>query len=207
MKVFKILLISIPVLLILVVGGFFMLHNESKKNVESDILTTEEIALLQEGDIILRKGIGLASDLIITFMNEKKEISHGAMIVKNDNELYVIQSVSRTLSDFDGMQTQPLSEFNKSSTKGTTIVVRPKISNIQKMVEQAKIYLDRKIPFDHAFKLNNGNNFYCSEFIWQVITDVTGEDFFDYIDYGEGKLINFTSFLNPEHFELILTHQ
>ena len=83
----------------------------------SDTLSEDEITLIQDGDIILRHGNGLVSDLIVKSLHEEFDISHCAIITKKNNDFVVIHSVSQSLSDYDGVQSQSLKSFVKSSHK------------------------------------------------------------------------------------------
>ncbi len=93
---------------------FLFLYNyrtEQEHSFSTYTLSKKEINLLQNGDIILRHGYGMASDIIVKTLNEKYDISHCAIICKDSNQINVIHSVSQSLSDFNGVQTQTLSRF------------------------------------------------------------------------------------------------
>ncbi|MFN4198845.1 MAG: hypothetical protein ACK4FS_07460, partial [Flavobacterium sp.] len=58
-------------------------------------LTVEEIELLQEGDIILRRGFGFFSDLVSTYLNDSIiDVTHAGILTYTNDKWYVIHSLS-----------------------------------------------------------------------------------------------------------------
>ena len=133
-------------------------------------LSADEMATLQEGDFILRRGFGFFSDYISTTLNSGPvDVTHAGIIVKRNGALHVIHSLS---SDVDGMQIQTLEEFLKYSAPGKIIVTSAKggdFSTGHKIAVHAENYLKKKIPFDHNGKYDNDNEFFCTELIWKIL--------------------------------------
>lgn len=136
-------------------------------------LTQSQIELLNEGDIILRRGYGYFSDMIAKRLNDSVfDVTHSGILYKKAEKWFVIHSLSSDASDFDGMQEQPLSEFLKYSVPEKILVVRPKnISSEQakKIVERGLFYLEKKVPFDHFGVIDEPSKMYCTELIWQIL--------------------------------------
>ncbi len=177
-------------------------------------LTTEELSLINDGDIILRQGQGLVSNLIMKTLNENFALSHVGIITKsNEGKLDVIHSVSSTLSDFDGIQVQDLSNFIKESVPNSVIVVRYNKGENKKETKnsisaQAQEFLDLKIPFDHSFDFADTTKFFCSELIWRVFKEVYDDEIFPpSINQMNVENLKFYHFLNEEKFKIIINHQ
>lgn len=136
-------------------------------------LTVEEIELLQEGDIILRRGFGFFSDLVSTYLNDSIiDVTHAGILTYTNDKWYVIHSLSSDVNPTDGMQIQALDKFLKYSQPGKIIISRIKDHTPEKgtqITTFAKGYLKRKIPFDHIGDFENDNELYCTELIWRIL--------------------------------------
>lgn len=133
---------------------FFYQQKNHKDEIINDYhLTTQEKNLLQEGDIIFRRGFGIVSDMIVKYAKSEYSVSHCGIIVRDSlGKLYVIHTVSNTLAKIDGMQKDKLNVFVKGSHKNSIIVARYIYENDslkKKIAERANYYLSKQIPFDH----------------------------------------------------------
>ena len=176
-------------------------------------LTQSEIDSLHDGDIILRHGYGLVSDGIVETLNKDINISHCAILTKDtNNQFIVIHSVSQSLSDFDGVQSQDLKSFIKDSKLNSVIVVRYRFKPGEDpsiVGKRAKYYLAKKIPFDMDFDLKDSSKFYCAELLWKIFKDNYNYDCFDtdHPDWhGKNYKLTFYPFLDPRHFKVIINH-
>jgi hypothetical protein len=175
-------------------------------------LTQAELQQLQNGDILLRHGYGLASDIIVKTLNEKYDISHCAILCKDNNKFNVIHSVSQSLSDFDGVQTQLLSKFINDSKMNSLIVVRyknPLHRNNDLIAERAKYYLAKKIPFDNDFDIEDSTHIYCNELIWRIIKDSYHRDIFknQLRDADRKNHYKFNALWDTTLFTIVINHQ
>jgi len=172
-------------------------------------LTEDEISKINDGDIILRHGYGLVSDMIVEQLDEQYDISHCAIVCKNDSACYIIHSVSSTLSDIDGVQSQDLKSFINDSQYNSVIVIRykPKINKpLSAISKRAKFYLSQKIPFDNAFDINDSSEFYCTELLWKVILNEYGDDIMKGKNNEHKDHLRFDTFLDTTKFQIILNH-
>jgi len=172
-------------------------------------LADEEVALLQEGDIILRRGSGLVSDLIASVLSEEYDVSHCGIVAEHDSALWVIHSVSSSLSEADGMQSHRLQSFVAQSKQGSVIVSRLRTAADRSLIAaRAKDLLRRKVPFDHDFDLDDTTRIYCSELVWRIIRDDYGIDVFDAPAAGDkAGRYRFMRLLDTARFEVVLNHQ
>lgn len=148
-------------------------RSEIKKHHATTRLTADEIALLQEGDFILRKGFGLFSDHIATqFNNGSTDVTHAGILVKEKGQWQVIHSLSSDVSDIDGLQLQPLDTFLHYSAPHKIIITRAKGANAtlgKKIGLSAKTRLNKNIPFDHAGRFDDSTELFCTELIWEIL--------------------------------------
>jgi hypothetical protein len=217
-KKIKILVFSSIVFILLVVFlFFFFLFNPGLiTHVEPgprDSLSLEEQKKIQEGDIILIRGQGLASDMIIMATSWEMEISHCGFIVMRDEIPWVIHTVSPSLSGIDGVRWHSLKEFNEHATVSTIVIVRPRwsegeagLKERKTAVERALYYLEQEVPFDHLYDSTSADKLYCNELLIQILKDAGFSNEELPIEM-RGPLISFKTFLNPDFFEIIINHQ
>ena len=174
--------------------------------------TAIEKSLLQEGDIVMRRGYGVVSSMISNMNDATYNLSHCAFIVKDPyGRFSVIHSVSNDLSDVDGVQSEPLDQFTNQSVRGTIVVIRHKGGDTligKQIAESARNYLKQEIKFDHHFDLSDSSTFYCSELIYRVYGDVYHEDYFpERHKTKHPDFLTFPAFMDSTKFDLIINHQ
>lgn len=204
--IFSVIIIFLAFLLFLLTYNY---RSEQEQFFSKYSLSNEEITIIKDGDIILRHGYGIVSDMIVKTLNEKYNISHCAIIVRDDNKLKVIHTVSQSISDIDGIQQQGLKTFIKHSKNNSIIVVRFKHDNEnagQIISNKAKELLKQKVPFDHSFDINDDSELYCSELIWKILLDEFNVDIFPDRANNSKLHFNFSNFYNPDFFEVIINH-
>lgn len=171
-------------------------------------LSASEVALLQDGDIILRRGSGMVSDMIASMLNEDHDVSHCGILVLRDSVFRVVHAVSNNISDHDGMQVHGLPEFIRQSKRGSVVVCRLRTDADRSAISrQAVRYLKRKVPFDHHFDRNDTTSFYCSELPWRILLDEFGIDIFAGDGQDRLEAFRFARFMDPRWFDVVLDHQ
>lgn len=184
-------------------------HSMQEQSFYKYTLSQEELNKIQDGDIILRHGYGLVSDMIVEQLDEKYDISHCSIVCKSDTNCMVIHSVSSSLSDIDGVQSQDLKSFINDSQYNSVIVIRykPKINKpLSAISRKAKYYLSQHIPFDNAFNINDSSEFYCTELLWKVILNEYGDDIMQGKNNERKDHLRFDTFLDTTRFEIIINH-
>jgi len=193
---------------LLLVGAVFLilLNSESPHSSGGDPLTSEERAFLRPGDILIRQGHGLVSKLIEEQLSEDISISHSALVVQGVQGLGVIHSISSTLSGIDGLQYQDLDQFFTYSQPGSTILIRPRLTENQKnrYLDYAQELLEKKVGFDHSFDLHNPLVLYCSEFLTHILDHVGFWDGENSILVNEKGWILFETFYKNPGFQVLL---
>lgn len=196
----------------LVVGGGCrrvpdVLNNEAHRatrETAGDPLSPEQVALLEPGDFILRRGVGVMSRVIVGVLGGDEGFSHSGILYRDDQgQWMVVHSVSRTLAERDGVQEEPLHSFVRQSVSRSTAVVRLRASRETRdeMVAAALEVLASGAPFDTTFQLDNPA-VYCSELLWRALPEDVrhGAALF----HNPGGVLRFESFLDPRYFERIV---
>lgn len=194
------------------VWGFRFVYNKVAKQKEQRTeykLTNNEKLILQDGDIILRYGYGLASDYIINFFNEEYTISHCGIIKKDSNTFKVIHSESSSMLSEEGILIQDFDEFVNAGHPNSVIVTRyNRLDSLagNRITQRANYYLKKKIPFDYSFNAKDTTEMFCSEIIWHIFLDEFQHDIFLNKD-NETEFNQFRFFWDSSQFDIILNHQ
>lgn len=178
----RLLYITAGLLLFLIMAYkafFYFDHRAERSAVERNRtltrLTNEELGKIHEGDIILRRGFGIVSDYVATRLNPeggKIDVTHAGIITQKNGQLFVIHALSSDVSDIDGLQIQPLTEFLTYSEPGKIIITRAKGSDEafgKNVVVQAYKYLKMHIPFDHNGVIDDDSHLFCTELVWKIL--------------------------------------
>ena len=178
MKKILFYLVMLFLLAFITYKAFFYFDRKSEqeaivKNEAITRLSDAEMAQIQEGDFILRRGFGFFSDYISKELNDSIiDVTHAGIITKRNDSLFVIHSLSSDVTDIDGLQIQPLQEFLKYSYPQKIIISRLKNADSTagiKISTWAKTYLAKKIPFDHKGNFDNDDALFCTEMIWKIL--------------------------------------
>lgn len=164
-------------------------------------LSDGDKALLLSGDIIMRRGEGFLSDIIVKLLNDSTGLSHCGIIERKGSDINVIHCLSDEVSDVDGVQSCTLDQFVSESVRGTIAVVRCKKDTAGCIVAGARYYLNTNKKFDHEFDACDTTKFFCSELPLRILADRMGINIID-----ENKNINFSMFFDTRYFEIILKH-
>lgn len=210
----RILLIVFICIVSMILSLILFLYAYEQKGIQEQSFyrysfSEDEYGKLKDGDFILRHGYGLVSDAIVERLDEEYDISHCAVICKTDTGFVVVQSISSSISDFDGVQTQDLKSFILQSQKNSIIVVRYKpeiLKDSCAISRKAKDYLKMQVPFDEEFDINDTSEFYCTELLYRIILNEYHDDIM--VDQNNQRMenLNFKLFLDSTRFDVILNH-
>jgi len=165
----------------------------------------EIIHQIQEGDILLRQGMGPMSTQIVRVMAEKNPYSHCAIACLVNDTLKAVHCISPALSNADGVQTQELYDFFCDVADSNVAIIRPVLNDEQKkkFVAEARRYLLQQISFDHKFDFDDTTSFSCSELIYNCYLHSTHANPFLFKTTDNIRLLKFDSFFNHKYFQTI----
>jgi len=174
----------------------------------SDSLTIQEVALLQEGDILLRKGFGPISDFIADFLAETYPLTHCAFVINTKSKT---KQVLHTASNetVNHIHVELLEQYVRQSRRGSLVLVRLRCSKEKKeqVLQKAHQLLAKKIPFDLGFNDRDPQALYCIEFMRDIFLDVFGKDLCSKRNSKNNlDVLSMDNFFNSAHFEVIFNH-
>lgn len=171
---------------------------KSPRQIMPYTLSEQEKSLLQEGDIILRKGQGVLSQFITDYLADTLAVSHCGILIRNGETWQVVHSLARCVSDQDGVQICPLDRFTEESLPQSLQIVRYKQDSLHVLATQALYYLRIRKPFDTTFNLQDTSAFFCSQLPLHILKYHLHSD----LEIGE-KAPSFSLFRNETYFQLI----
>ena len=121
----------------------------------------------QTGDIIFRRGLGPASDFIVS-ADRGSLFSHVGLIYKAQEEIFVIHILPSEVHSNEEHDAKIESIDDFLSQSSAVAIYRLKISNGEpkNATDVALDYVDSNIGFDFNFDLATKNKMYCTEFVW-----------------------------------------
>jgi uncharacterized protein YycO len=205
--------IKIILVISVVLLAYKFLKDVSNRPYESSFLyklNANEKSKLQSGDIILRRGYGLVSTMILKMMNEDYDVTHLGMVVRQNDTLKIAHALSSSVSNQDGLRLQAIDSFVHNSHDRTILVTRLKnIDSVkqEKIVNQIGYYYKKQLPFDHSFNYKDSTEHYCSELIWRIYEHnlkilKVSDTLTDVQKYNTLK-----TFYDPNYFDIIINHQ
>ena len=160
---------------------------------------------LEEGDIIIRKGNGPLSFHIMNAT--KEEYSHCGIIVKEGETWRVIHSMGGSVSkkEKDGLQIMDLDQFVSHAADSMLFICRATFQDSlgMKIKDGAYKFLEEEAPFDHSFNLFTRDKIYCSELLFYILRDATGENQMIIRKKHKSYLLLFETFFNKEKYKPI----
>jgi len=164
-----------------------------------------DFSKLKNGDIVVKKGKGALSFMIVNKLKEKVPLSHCGVVCKNQDSVYIIHSVAKELTGVDGVQSIEFKKFTEDCMKELLYIVRlKKDESVRENVYlTAKNYLSRAVPFDYKIDNNDSLKVSCSELVYWSIFNATGQDLFARVSVENQPVLAFNSLLDSTNFEII----
>ncbi len=159
----------------------------------------------ESGDILLKKGYGIVSELVIKTLDDGNPYSHCGLIYKQDTNVYVMHSISKEFSDIDGVQKTPLSTFLQDCQKHTLKIIRLKDTSQkkQRLAQEGLLLCKKNIPFDYSFDYQDSSKMYCSEFLYVILLKTLQVDIFEKKRVNKSDLLTFSCFNDTNLFTFV----
>ncbi len=131
--------------------------------------------LLENGDILFRRGYGVDSTVAMNFSEGEKRYSHAGIVYIEKDKIYIIHSEDED-DKRNGVFKEELNTFIDDSP--IWAVYRFNMSDKVKetIITQALILETQNILFDNDFNLDEDKKMYCSEFIYKVVNRSANEE-------------------------------
>lgn len=169
---FAVLCLAAPVLAAAAAGGAYLIWFRHIHETPPPPDVSHIRPLLKNGDVILRSGVGLWSDMIRSRNTFDKRFSHvGIVAIGPGGSCHVIHAEADDLTGSGKVFLDSLEHYvNVSSEIG---IGRLHCSDPDALVEAAKTFLGR--PFDWEFNSTDNSAVYCTELIDLALRELDPE--------------------------------
>ena len=156
------------------------------------------IPYLQNGDIIMRSGIGLWSELFRKYNERDKRFSHVGIVVERNGKFFVLHAEADDITIRGDVHFTPVEEFiGASSGVG---ISRLHTLDRNFFAEKALEFQGRK--FDWQFNRKESARLYCTELVDITLRSVPGGE--NGLIVGKKDIIPVDSCLDPCYFSEVL---
>ena len=150
----------------------------SEKNIQRDWLQAKPVAeILKTGDLILRHSRGTISNMLVHFSLRDSRYSHAGIISVEEGKVYVYHALGGEVTVNSNIRKETVEKFCDPSSVHSFGIYRLDLNDQQ--IEQAdflvKDLFRKKIPFDTKYDLKTDSAMYCTEFVYKVLTRVSGD--------------------------------
>lgn len=173
-------LLPVFIFLVFVAAGLVSTSSITKRVVERDcrlqqlssIDTSQKVTFsLREGDIVLRRGKSMISQLLRRTSLHDQTFSHAGMVYFEDGRWKVLHAIGGQGSSIDGVCSEDWSQFCAAQQTDTIAVFR--LTDDSRMAHQfvtTAIALGEQCSgFDTDFDLSTDNKLYCTELIQKAV--------------------------------------
>ncbi|WP_372745588.1 YiiX/YebB-like N1pC/P60 family cysteine hydrolase [Lutibacter sp.] len=153
--------ITIGILLI----AFLFLYQEEK------IIVNENDKInIQQFDLILTSGQSLQSKLLNLFNFTRYSYSHIGLILKKNNEIYVLHSTPDGTKE-NGIRFDHFQQFIDLSNVNYYRILRLNTKDNYNLNRSLNRFKNKKVAFDYEFNNFDKNKIYCSELIFDIFNE------------------------------------
>ncbi len=182
---------KIPSLYYRVCGGILLLYAlfafiscTKKSETNSNLVAVLNSDTICSGDILLRRGMGLTSRMVLA-ADLSGNYSHVGIAVEHNGEIAVVHSVpdEAPANEPEYIKLESLEDFFSPLKSNLNLVLRTPLSSdsLNMVVEEAFRYYEKRVTFDHKYSLADDEELYCSELVFlsfgKVGFDVTNGRF------------------------------
>ena len=142
-----------------------------------------------EGDLVFRKGRGLWSPFFAT-LSTQTGFSHVGVLVRENQQWFVIHSEADDISLEGGVQITPLEKFIEESSQHEFRHNSMAASVKQQFIAELRSMLLSHKQFDLDFRIDDdGEKVYCTEFVWLAAQKAGASDLGQVISVAGRELI------------------
>lgn len=126
-------------------------------------------ALLQDGDIVFRKGTGVTSRIVLA-ADSQGNYSHTGIVRKKNEQWYVIHAVPGepdAPNDPDRVKMETIESFfeKRKAISGAIMRVKQDSTTARRASLHAEHLYQNRVLFDHEYNLADTTRLYCTELI------------------------------------------
>lgn len=200
----------VPVMLVLTIVAVMNGLATHQKTESVPELRIDEL-LVENGDMIFRRGLGLASDFVVS-VDTASEFSHVGIICKQAGHPYVIHVLpDEKHGDEETVRMEPLALFLSQDNASGFAVCRlsgDRRGIAKNAASHALSFWEKKVCYDYELDASNAQRLYCSELVW-LAYKMAGIDLTDgvlqrvTVPFYQGRYVMISKLLHSRWLETI----
>ena len=128
------------------------------------------LEMLQEGDLALRRGSSMASNIVI-MMDSAATYSHIGLVTQCNGEWMVVHAVPDERDDggVDTIKADPIATFFLPSRAERGAIMRLDVDSAirHRAAREAMALVERRVKFDHDYNWTDTTQLYCTQLVQQ----------------------------------------
>jgi Permuted papain-like amidase enzyme, YaeF/YiiX, C92 family len=136
------------------------------------------VGLLRSGDLIFRHSRGTFSNMLVQFSRTDARYSHAGIVSVEGDHTFVYHALGGEASRLPGIRRETLEAFCRPSSVHSFAVYRTDLDTHQltRELSLAKAAWQQKIPFDTRYDISSDSALYCTEFVYKVLAQASGNE-------------------------------
>jgi len=138
------------------------------------------VAMLQTGDVVVRRGNDMTSYMLCQLNSQNKTFSHCGLVMVENGYPYVYHSIGGEDNPDQVLRRDSAQYwFSAARTEEYGIVRLDMADNaIDSMKHLVKRYYRERKKFDMQFDIRTEDRFYCAEFVYKTLNRATGDSLY-----------------------------
>ncbi len=171
-----------PILTVMLIGCFFVYLYTTDKilaDTRSKIPAASgrhniSDSLFRSGDLIFRDGRGVISSAFRLFSLKSPLYSHAGIVHRENGEIYIYHIIGGESNSPGKMKKELLTGFIDPLQANAFAVYRVNISPV--LIDSfATDYYSKNIEFDKKFDLKSNDKMYCTELVYRILQQASGD--------------------------------
>ncbi|MFN8143084.1 MAG: YiiX/YebB-like N1pC/P60 family cysteine hydrolase [Bacteroidia bacterium] len=144
---------------------------------KSWLLAAPDKALLHSGDIIFRHGRGFISNAFLKFSLKDPRYSHAGIIEIENGNIFVYHCIGGEENKSNKMKKESLAEFCRADRIHSFGIFRTDLGKeaLAKIRNEVQAFYSNGLEFDTDFDLRSDNKMYCTEMVYKLLQDASGD--------------------------------
>ena len=148
--------------------ALLLLSYFSSKPIDNALVAKEKrrmVKVVKPGDLIFRKGYGLASKIAMNASSHEKVYSHVGVVVAKDENYFVVHAIEDDFKRINGVNQEPLESFLQDGKKFALYRFQRDQKELETFIALAKKLSQQNILYDNDYDSFDASTLYCTEFI------------------------------------------
>jgi hypothetical protein len=143
------------------------LYQQKRQFVYNSRVYSKAVRLAKTGDIVVRLGNDMTSEMMRSMNLTDPSYSHAGIISREGDTVFVYHALGGELNPNEQIRKEPLWQFGRPNGSKALGIYRVQMDSAtyQRLMEAVHSFYQRHMPFDNSFDLRTKDRLYCTEFV------------------------------------------